>query len=180
MLVAGPAHAHRLKVFATVADGVISGYAFFVGGGRPRGAVLVITDGTGAEVNRGTTGDGGTFSWRPPAPGLFKISVDAGDGHVATATLGQERLGGGVPAPPPGGATVAAPECPAADPGLAALVEQAVDRAVAREVRPLLEGFAAAEDRIRFSDVVGGLGAILGLAGLGMWLSARRRAQDSG
>jgi len=41
VLAAAPADAHRLRIFATVEGGTIEGYAFFVGGGRPDGAVVV-------------------------------------------------------------------------------------------------------------------------------------------
>lgn len=55
------------------------------------------------------------------------------------------------------------------------MVEAAVDRAVARQIRPLLEAYDAAEGRARFNDVMGGIGMIIGLAGMALWASARRR-----
>jgi hypothetical protein len=39
-----PAAAHRLKLFLTTDAGDLTGYAFFVGGGRPEGVELVVTD----------------------------------------------------------------------------------------------------------------------------------------
>jgi nickel transport protein len=41
-------------------------------------------------------------------------------------------------------------------------------------VRPLLEAFSATDSRIRLNDIVGGIGMIFGLAGVAMWMSARR------
>ena len=37
-ILATPASAHRLKLFSTLENGTISGYAFFVGAGRAHGA----------------------------------------------------------------------------------------------------------------------------------------------
>jgi nickel transport protein len=54
------------------------------------------------------------------------------------------------------------------------LIDRSVDRAVSRQVRPLLEAFSVADSRIRFNDIVGGIGMIFGLAGVAMWMSARR------
>ncbi|NLH79539.1 MAG: hypothetical protein GX458_01670, partial [Phyllobacteriaceae bacterium] len=54
-------------------------------------------------------------------------------------------------------------------------IERAVDVAVARQLRPLLEAYDQAEGRLRFNDVAGGIGMIVGLAGAALWVSARRR-----
>jgi nickel transport protein len=54
-----------------------------------------------------------------------------------------------------------------------------LDRAVARQTRPLLEALERAEARLRFNDVAGGIGTIVGLVGLGLWASARRRRDGS-
>mgnify|MGYP006295030885 FL=1 len=58
----------------------------------------------------------------------------------------------------------------ALDPALAA----AIERAVARQVRPLREEALAAREAVQLRDVLGGLGYILGLAGLGLWWRCRR------
>ena len=185
---AQPAAAHRLKLFATIDGGAIAGYGFFVGGGRPQGAILIVRDAAGQEVYRGATDDRGAFSWRPPEPGSFTLFIDAGDGHAADARIGADRSAG--PAPPtpagPAGTAAAAPGPAGADTaagcaagiGSAALadaIDRSVDRAVARQVRPLLEAYAEADGRIRLNDVVGGVGMIVGLAGIALWASGRRR-----
>lgn len=56
------------------------------------------------------------------------------------------------------------------DGSLVALVEEAV----ARQVRPLREQLLAHEERVRLRDILGGIGYILGLAGLVLWWHARR------
>ena len=43
LLFALPAEAHRLKLFAQATGENIAGYGFYIGGGRPQGADLVIT-----------------------------------------------------------------------------------------------------------------------------------------
>jgi nickel transport protein len=173
LLLAGamPAAAHRLKLFATVEDGTITGYAFFIGGGRPQGSTIVIRDGAGTEVFRTTTDDEGRFAWKPPGPDRFTVVVDARDGHAAETVLEAERFGG---APMPG-AAAGASQAPPQNAGEASMIEAAVDRAVARQIRPLLEAYDAAEGRARFNDVMGGIGMIIGLAGIALWASGRRR-----
>jgi nickel transport protein len=176
LVAVAPASAHRLKLFATVEDGTIVGYAFFVGGGRPAGVALVIRDADGREVHRGATDAAGAFRWRPPQAATYRLVVDAGDGHGASATITADRLGGTVsPAAPPAPVPVAAPaRC--SDGELAALV----DAAVARQVAPLLAAHAEAEARLRFNDIVGGIGMILGLGGVWALAAARRRGVAPG
>ena len=191
LALASLAEAHRLKVFVTVAEGEISGYAFFIGGGRPEGVDVVVKDATGAVVHRGTTDDHGAFRWRPPVAADYTVTVDAGDGHWIDATVTADRLGA-VAMPPPAeimprppaadaapgpGSTAPTVACPPPiDPAaLARVVETRVDEAVARQLRPLIEAATRAEGRLRLNDVMGGVGMIVGLAGAALWASARRR-----
>ncbi|MDD3446991.1 MAG: carboxypeptidase-like regulatory domain-containing protein [Zavarzinia sp.] len=180
LAVVEPATAHRLKLFATVEDGAITGYAFFIGGGRPEGSTIVIRDAQGIEVHRTATDAEGRFAWTPPAPGAFTVTVDAMDGHMAEARLDAQRFGAVVdaavpaaPAPPGNAVSTGTPPAPADT----AMIERAVDRAVERQLRPLLEAYDAAEGRVRFNDVVSGIGMIVGLAGIGLWASSRRKSK---
>lgn len=181
LLAATPAYAHRLKVFATVEDGTIGGYGFFIGGGRPQQATFIVQDATGAELYRGKTEMDGGFSWRPDHGGDFVIVIDAGDGHVAQAKIPASRFAddeGAIIAPALAGETAASSEAlpdPSLPPDLAQMIDRSVDRAVARQIRPLLEAYEAADGEVRFNDVMGGIGMIVGLAGMAMWGLARRR-----
>jgi len=182
-ILASPAHAHRLKVFATVEDGTIDGYGFFIGGGRPQEATFIVQDSTGAELFRGRTDIEGGFAWRPDHGRDFIVVIDAGDGHVAQAKIAASRFAdyeGGIVAPAlaeeTAGAGIAVD--PAAPDDLARMIDASVDRAVSRQVRPLLEAYDEADGKVRFNDVIGGIGMIVGLAGMAMWGLARRREPD--
>lgn len=187
----GTAQAHRLKLFVTAEGGEISGYAFFVGGGRPEGVPFVVKDAQGREVARGSTDDRGDFRWRPPAAADYTIVVDTGDGHWSETKIDADRLAEAGPAAPataptasPTPAVVSSAASPAAtaacaapldEAALTSRIERAVDVAVARQLRPLLAAYDQAEGRLRFNDVAGGVGMIVGLAGAALWASARRR-----
>lgn len=173
MLAATPAEAHRLRVFATVEGGAIEGYAFFVGGGRPDGAAVRFVR-AGDVVHATTTDAEGAFAWRPEEPGPLTVVVDPGGGHTAEVTLGAERFG----AAPAGDATPVSAAATASPDALDPSLEAAIEAAVARQIRPLLEAQAEAESRIRFNDVMGGIGMIVGLAGVALWARTRTRARD--
>jgi nickel transport protein len=188
-LAAGPAAAHRLKVFARVEAGEILGSAYFVGGAPASGAEVRVL-GPGGSVLATLVPDGeGRFRYSPAAPGDYVVEADSGDGHVArwtlaakefaaaaTAPAGQlkgtghaEALGAGVSETVTGGPAQALLPAPVPEPALAALVEDAV----ARQVGPLREQLQAYEDKVRLHDVLGGIGYILGLAGLALWWRSR-------
>lgn len=182
-----PALAHRLKLFATVEEGAVTGYAFFIGGGRARGAEIVFRDARGGELHRLAADDEGVFRWRPAQPTDLTVTVNSGDGHVAEAHIAAERFGASVPGVEP--APAVAQAAPAASqrpqerrlsPAELAEIERRIEDAVARQVRPLMEAYAQAEGRVRFNDVMGGVGMLVGLAGVALWASQRRRiASDS-
>jgi len=183
---AGAAEAHRLKLFVTGEAGEISGRAYFIGGGRPEGAETIIADASGREVHRTRTDASGGFRWRPERPADYRISVDAGDGHRVEATVAADLIAGGAPV---GVVATTVPAAPAASgtpscgagvdtEALGRLIEARVDTAVARRLRPLQEAWDQAEGRLRFNDVMGGVGMIVGLAGAGLWGLARRRERN--
>jgi nickel transport protein len=161
LLFALPAEAHRLKLFAQATGENIAGYGFFIGGGRPQGADLVVTTPDGKEVSRLKTGTDGGFSFTPPAPGRYHLSLAAGDGHFAELDISTDG-------------TVAAPAAVAPQASVPTDLDARIETAVARQIRPLLEAYDAADGRVRFNDLLGGLGWIVGLAGLWAWLRSRR------
>ena len=189
------AAAHRLVLFVRVEEGTLKGYGFFVGGGRPHEATLTIRNAAGVELFRGPIASDASFSFRPAVPAELHVVMDAGDGHVAQTQVAAERFGPSVALPPIAAAQAAqresgstrdemraegsAASATASVQDLASLVDRSVDRAVSRQIAPLLEAYAQAETRIRFNEVVSGIAVIIGLAGLLLWgLSRRRRDEE--
>lgn len=171
MAFAGPAQAHKLKVFATVEDAEVTGYAFFIGGGRAAGAVWTAKDPAGTMLASGTTDGEGRFAFPAPQPPVdATVTVDTREGHIAAATLPASRFGGAAAVAPhavdrPAPAVEAEGEA-----RLAALVEAAVQR----QVTPLMERIEQMDDRLRIADVMSGIFLILGLAGIALWAKGRR------
>lgn len=160
---AAPAAAHRLRLFATVADGAVTGFAFFTGGIRPAGLRLIVSDGDGTVLFEGVTSADGSFRWEPPAPADLLVQVDAQDGHVAQVAIAAAQFGGDAPAPP-------AP--PSAAPA-ATVDDSVVSAAVRREIAPLLARIEETDARLRLADLLSGVFLILGAAGGILWLRRR-------
>jgi nickel transport protein len=186
-LAAGPAAAHRLKVFVRVEAGEILGSAYFVGGAPASGAEVRVLGPDGSVLATLVPDGEGRFRYRPAAPGDYVVEAASGDGHVARWQLATKEFAAGATAPAgqlkatghaeaagasetvTGGPPQALLPAPVPDPALAALVEDAV----ARQVGPLREQLQSYEDKVRLHDVLGGIGYILGLAGLALWWRSR-------
>lgn len=169
-ILAGPAVAHALRVFAKVEDGAVAGYGFFVGGGRPQGVAWRARMGE-ATIAEGKTDSDGGFRFAVPVPVTAEIvvTVDTGEGHMARTSLAPERFGG-IAAPMP----EAAPEAAPVAPGGGAATRAEVEAAVAAQVAPLLERIEAMDARMRLTDLVAGIAFIIGLAGVALWARGRR------
>lgn len=177
-----PAEAHKLKVFATVEDNAIVGYAFFVGGSRAQGTDWTAKTAEGTEIAHGQTGDDGTYHIDLPekVTSAITVTVDTHEGHIASATLPAARFGPvtagaatvAAPADPSGPAPGAVPQsaAPATDAALAHLVAAAVQH----EIEPLQEQIEEMDLRLRYSDIVSAICLILGLAGIGLYVRSRR------
>lgn len=179
---AAPALAHRLVVFAAREGEAVTGYAFFVGGGRASEAQAFLRDAEGRTLAQARTDAQGAFRFAPPQGLDVTIVVNAGDGHVAEAPVAGERFA--TESPARAAAQQSAQEnaqegaqesARALAPADLAVIERRVEEAVARQMRPLLEAQAQAAARIRFNDVMGGVGMIIGLFGAALWAMARRK-----
>jgi nickel transport protein len=169
-----PALAHKLKVFATVENDQVHGYAFFIGGGRAANANWQASvDGTG--VASGQTDTEGGFAFPAPAQAAdTTVTVDTGEGHVAFANLPASRFGG-----LPGEAVAveaAAVPSPNSDKPGATVEAGLIEAAVQRQIAPLMERIEQMDSRLRLTDIVSGICLILGLGGIALWAVGRRRA----
>ncbi|SHG24679.1 nickel transport protein [Kaistia soli DSM 19436] len=174
MVLGSPAQAHKLKVFAAVEGDAVSGYAFFIGGGRPEGSAWIAKDASGNRIAEGSTDGEGRFAFDLPKAiaSAVTITVDTHEAHIASTTLAASRLGPiASDLPPTAALEVSAAPAATPDPQLAALVSTAVQK----QVEPLLERIEQMDARLRFVDVLSGIFLIIGLVGIGLWASGRRR-----
>lgn len=195
LLMSPPSHAHLLKVFAFAEGNRIEGSVYFVGGAPAPGATVEVR----------TSGHRLLAELTPDAEGVFEysakdtvdhlIKADTGDGHVARWMVPADEIIGELASPGGAGkiAETAGTDATSSEPAaktraaspsnsgntsaqpsdeLNALFEQAV----ARQIRPLREQIIAYQEQVRLRDVIGGLGYIIGLAGIAAWWQKRREA----
>ena len=158
-LVWAPAAAHGLEVSAFATGDRVEGTVRGSDGGPVAGArIRVMSPARRVLAELESDAEGG-FVYQPAAPADLVIRAETLDGHAAEWTLTEAEFAGASPARP--GLVP--------DPDLEFMVEQAV----ARQVKPLREQLTAHQERIRLQDLLGGIGYVLGLAGLALWWRSR-------
>uniref|UniRef100_Q07Q71 Cobalt ABC transporter permease n=1 Tax=Rhodopseudomonas palustris (strain BisA53) TaxID=316055 RepID=Q07Q71_RHOP5 len=177
--------AHKMKLFATAEAAVVSGRVYFSPGGQALDAQVTATTPDGATVFVGRTDQQGAFHFEVLRRVDHRLTADGGDGHEASFTIKATELPASLPADPTSSSASVPPPTPSSDPppaiaavtapaepataDLAALIEQSV----ARQVRPLREQLDSYQEAVRWHDVLGGIGYIIGLAGLAYGFASR-------
>ncbi len=187
---AAPAEAHRLNVFAYADNGVIRVESGF-GRGRPAmDSDVAVTDAeTGELWLSGRTDAKGAFAFALPEAALrsghgARVRVNAGEGHQGEWLVPASEWAANpapAPAPPASDAAPSAPDVPAAPTPAAGQISRAelegiINAALDARLAPIKHMLAEQFQRgPSLRDVIGGLGWIVGLAGLAVWLRGRRR-----
>jgi len=177
---AGAAFAHKIHVFATADGTEISGSVYFSGGGAAADLAVEVFGPEGAPLGRVTTDGDGEFTWTAGFRGDHTFSVQTPDGHGASYTVSAAELSDSLPSAAGGrsqsveAAPVQKPASAAAatDGDLAARIELLGKQVT--EMRKQLDRF---QERKNLQDIVGGVGYIIGIAGVAFYLSARREAR---
>ncbi len=186
--------AHKVKMFASAEGNVITGYVYYTTGGKPKNATVLVQDHAGNLLAEITADEQGEFTYTTEAQQDYVFVLDLADGHRASFTVKAEELSDVLPSsesktssemqeqPMPEMAQQASSETEKTSPISptnpqisAEELEKIVDKAVAKQIRPLREQLDQYEAKVRLHDILGGIGYILGLMGLGYFLGARKK-----
>ncbi len=187
-LLCGPVHAHSMNLFAVVEGGAIQGEVFGRGA-SPFVDVKVTAFGPAGEVLAETrTDSSGKFSLVPTRRCQWRLVAATDDGHQAEYTVPAAELPSSLPDDP------SQPVAPSSEPpaethavsATAAPPTTAASRTPADAVADLGRQLAALQrevhelrNELRWQDIIGGLGYILGLMGLSFYfLGVQKRVRD--
>jgi nickel transport protein len=189
-----PALAHRVLVFAYVAGDTIHTESKFVPNTPVRqGEIRVLEQKTNQVLLTGKTDAHGKFSFKIPAPAAaqrmdLKIVVAADQGHQGEWLLkaagylpGLKTAAGATPAPSSPGASPPLPVATETKPGAmdAKLLEETVNQALERQLAPINQKLAEMTvHRTSLTDIIGGLGYILGFFGIWAYLQSKRKKKS--
>ncbi len=171
LLLPAAALAHKVNVFAYAEDGVVHTESYFNDGAPCQSSRIVVYGEGGEVVAEGTTDAEGMFSFPIDRAQDLRIILEASMGHKNEIRLSAAEIGGAdtLAAPAPPAQTQTPQKAPQVDPKA---LEEAVDRALARRLKPIRETLMRlerAQEKPSVATVLGGIGFILGLAGVYLW-----------
>jgi nickel transport protein len=181
------AGAHRVNIFAWVEGDTVLVECKYPDGREVYEGVIRVLDSAGKELLNGKTNTKGEFSFKAPKQDDLTIVLEAGMGHRADWPLSKQDLVPAGEAPTPGSAaplqpaskteappTAAKESAPGAASPPPAGIDQAIEKALDKKLAPVMRMLAEMqEQKVRLTDVLGGLGYIFGLVGVAAYFKRK-------
>ena len=163
--------AHRVFLTAYVEGDSVFVEAGFSDGTLCKQSIIEVFDPSGKKLLAGKTDEKGGFSFKPPQKTDLKIILDAGMGHMDEYLLSADEL-------PEITAESAKPreETKSVAQIDSKEIELIVDRVVQKRLHPLIQLVAKSQRKtgVSATEIFGGIGYILGLAGIAMYFKSRK------
>jgi nickel transport protein len=176
-LVCTEAYGHRLSLFAAVEGRAVKGHLHFADETPAKEVLITVTGQESRNEIQVATDEQGEFSFEPALWEDYLLEARTQDGHYARFTVYAGELPSALSAP---GSAAAGddgrePHKDAGSRAQASEIERLVEDSVSRQIAPLRRDIAIYRETIRIQDIVGGIGYIVGLAGLWALWKARTR-----
>lgn len=141
---------------------------YFADGRKAMNSKVTVYDPEGKILFKGITDKKGQLSFKTPYKGDLRIVLDAGMGHRTEYTVNAGDMSNDV------SEVTKDPE---------KLVKQTlsnpdelqliVEKAVGEAIKPLMKSTSEMKEKIRLSEIIGGIGYILGLMGVALYFKSR-------
>lgn len=171
-VITGNAYAHKANVFAYPEGDRVYVQGYFLDGKKVKNSKVTVYSGDKPFVE-GLTNEEGEFTFLVTDKQDLRIVLDAGEGHQAEYRLSAAEVAG---------LQTASAQQPSANPAAAtadaaspAATHAELRRAVAEGVMPLAREIAELKERRSVSDILGGIGFIVGVLGVFAYFQARRQ-----
>ncbi len=192
LLAPSTALAHKVSIYAYAEDGMVFAEGYFADGSRSRNSRVEVIDAkTGEKLLEGKTDSEGRFSFRIPKATSIRLVLHASMGHQNDYTLGakevKEAMGiqdTGVGNQESGVKERKTESNPSSVPltatsGLSsAEIEAAVNKAMDRKLQPVITMLLRLQEESEkpgITEILGGIGYIIGLMGMVMYFKSRRK-----
>ncbi len=170
----GTAYGHKIRVFAYTEGHFIKGETAYSGGRPAKNVSITVMDDRSGKTLLTTSSDhDGQFQLLMPenahfASSALTVIVNDGSGHRAQWKMTDEES---LPAAPPPVHLAQQKDATLPD---EARIQQIIDESLDRKLRPIIRQLKKNNLRqVTVQDIIGGLGYIIGLAGVAAYLQAR-------
>ena len=184
--------AHNVTVFAWVDGDTIHTQSKFSGGKRVKNAPILVYDVKDVLLLEGKTDGNGMFSFKIPQKTALKIELKSSMGHLAVWKLQAEELGEAESKNAVQPTGIKAPLV--TDSGSAGIqknvdvfgstkislerreIEEIINASLDKKLRPITQMLSdAMNQKPGFTEIMGGIGYILGLVGIALYFANRKR-----
>jgi nickel transport protein len=174
-----PVCAHKVTVIGWVEGDTVFLEGYFSTGTKAENAEIQVSGPGGEVLVEGRTDENGEFSFKVPAVVTLKVLLNAGMGHQATCEIAEEDIraeaalaGDGTDEGDVKGAATTIDET-----ALRAIVSSEISKQLNRFSRQLNTS-GSHGDGPSITDILGGIGYIIGLVGLGTFYNYRRKIKN--
>ena len=174
------AYAHKVNLFAYTEGDKVYVQGYFADGKMAQSSEVSVYGPQGERLLQGVTNDAGEYTFSIPKKVDLRIVLNAGMGHQAESTFSADELSGtGVGARtashnPKGGAVHESDPAPVSPPADNAELRELVHKAVLEGTKPLAREIAEMRQHALVSEIVGGVGYIVGILGILAYMQARK------
>jgi len=172
--------AHKVNVFAYVEGDKIYSESYFNDGKKCVDSKIEVFDNQENKLLEGITDENGEFSFKTPQEeGDLKIVLTASMGHRAEYTISADELGdtvGSIKEELKEPVSVISPEVSSFDlKEIQLLIENALDKKLEPIIREMREIKKFQEDKISPTEIIGGIGYIIGIFGIIAYFLSRKK-----
>jgi len=176
-------YAHKVSIYAYAEDGTVFAEGYFVDGSKAKNSLIeVFNDKSGKKLLDVKTDAKGEASFRIPEIAPLKLVITASMGHKNDYTVSEDEIRQAMGERPVGGLRQEAgvnPEAGGENRGeVNDEIEAAVERVIERKLQPvknILLQIKEDTSRPGITEILGGIGYILGLMGIIMYYKSRKR-----
>lgn len=172
--------AHKVNIFAYVEGEKIYTESYFNDGKKCIDYKIEVFDNQGNKLLEGLTDKEGEFSFEVPSEnGNLKIVLTASMGHRAEYSISADEIRGSVglikeeneePV------SIVFPETSSVDlKEIQSIIEDTLDEKLKPIMREIIEIKKSQEDRISPTEIIGGIGYIIGIFGIAAYFLSRKR-----
>lgn len=193
------AYAHKVNIYAYAEDGMVHSESYFVDGTKCKNSVLEVFDEKDrTKLLEGKTDEEGKFSFKIPKTTSLKLVLHASMGHQAEFALGEDevREAMGIKQPPKttsvkvltkseGSASMKTQRKETTEVSVSELkgmseseIEAIVESAVDKKLQPVMRSLVKLQEssgKPGFTEIIGGIGYIIGILGIVAYFKAKRR-----
>jgi len=175
VILSAPAQAHKVMIFAYEEGDTVYAEGYFADGKKAQDSLVEVYGEDGTKLLEGKTDTNGLFSFPVPDTPEIRIVLTASMGHRAECTLKGNGNGKTDAAKKEGAELIPRGEkvhVTVDEDRIRAIVTEELDK----KIGPLAREVALLHERgISLTDVIGGIGYIVGIMGLLMYFKARRK-----